>query len=87
MELSQALGYIATILFSIMYLPQIVKTLRIKSVKEISLPMFILGFIANIIALWYAILINQTPLIVKYTIALGVLGIYIIIYLKLRGRK
>jgi len=74
------LGWTATILFSLMYVPQIYKTLKTNSVKDVSLPMFVMGFIANIIALCYAILINQPPLQIKYILALIVICIYIGIY-------
>lgn len=87
MELSQILGYGATFLFSVMYVPQIIKTIKTKSISDISIPMFIVGFIANIDALIYATMIHQLPLQIKYTIALLALGIYIFIYYKIRGEK
>lgn len=84
MELSQILGYVATTMFSLMYLPQIFQTVKSKSVKDVSLPMFIVGFIANIDALVYATMIHQKPLQIKYTIALIVIGIYLVIYTRIR---
>lgn len=87
MELSQTLGYLATILFSIMYIPQVLQTLKSKSIVDVSAPMFIIGFIANLVALTYATMINQRPLQIKYIIALIVIGIYLIIYYKIRGKK
>lgn len=87
MELSQLLGYIATFLFSVMYIPQIIQTLKTKSIDDVSLSMFVVGFIANIDALAYATLIHQKPLQVKYTIALIAIGIYLWIYFKTRGKN
>lgn len=66
MKLIPFLGWLQTILFSIVVIPQIVKTSKIKKVDEISVWVFIISLIANIIALWYAILISQPPLIFKY---------------------
>lgn len=87
MELSQILGYLATTIFSIMYIPQIYKTLKLQSIDDVSLAMFIMGFVGNIIALIYAILIDQPPLIIKYIIALIVIGIYLGVYFKIKGQK
>ncbi len=70
MELSQILGYTATVIFSLMYIPQMMKTLKTKSIDDVSLPMFIMGFVGNIVALTYATMIKQPPLQVKYVIAL-----------------
>lgn len=87
MELSQVLGWTATILFSAMYIPQIWKTIKTKSVTDVSLPMFITGFIANIIAFCYATMINQKPLQIKYTIALLAITVYLVVYFKIKGKK
>ncbi len=87
MELSQILGYTATFLFSIMCIPQIMTTLKTNSVKDVSLSMFIIGFIANVIALFYAYLIGQTPLIIKYVVALIGIGIYLFVYFKVKYKN
>lgn len=86
MELSQALGWIATILFSAMYIPQMYKTIKTGSVDDVSLWMFIVGFIANIDALAYATLIHQQPLQIKYSIALFAIGIYLFVYYKIKQK-
>lgn len=66
-------------LFSIVLIPQIKKTLTCKNVDGISPWIYILTIVANIVALWYAILIEQVPLQVKYIIGLsmGVLSIWV----------
>lgn len=81
MNIDQMLGHIATILFSVMIIPQIIKTYRTKEIKDVSVGTYILCLIANIIALIYASLIVQWPLIIKYII--GILET--IIYLGLCG--
>lgn len=80
MELSQILGWIATFLFSIMIIPQMVKTIRSKDTSGVSLLLFIIFLAANIIALIYAILISQPPLIFKYTLAIATTVAYIGIF-------
>ena len=87
MDLSQILGWTATLLFSAMFIPQIHKAWTTKKVDDVSLPMFVTGFIANIIALCYATLIHQRPLQIKYTIALCAIGAYIWVHNKVRNSK
>ena len=80
MELSQVLGWVATGLFSLMIIPQMIKTIKSKNTKGVSLLLFLVFLVANIIALVYALLINQFPLILKYEIAILETLIYIIIF-------
>ena len=89
MDLAQILGWIATFLFSVMIVPQIVKTIRSKDTKGVSLLLFIIYLVANIIALTYALLIQQGPLVIKYIIAIDTTLVYIAIFLaySMRNRK
>ncbi len=80
MELSQILGWIATILFSIMIIPQMIKTFKSKSIDNVSLSLFIVYLFANFVALAYALLIAQSPLIIKYSIAIVTTMLYIVLY-------
>jgi MtN3 and saliva related transmembrane protein len=80
LEISQILGWTATIMFSLMLLPQIIKTIKTKSTEGVSISLFFIYLIANIIAIIYAFLINQPPLIIKYYIAIISAMIYITIY-------
>lgn len=72
--LAQTLGWIATFLFTVCYIPQIVKTIRSKTLGGLSVTLFVIQIIANIDALAYATLINQRPLQIKYTLALIMLS-------------
>lgn len=87
MELSQILGYVATFLFSIIMVPQVIKTLKRNSVKDISLSMLVISLLANGVALWYAVLIQQMPLMVKYIIAGTVMIAYLGLYFKIRSKE
>ena len=80
MELAQILGWTATILFSVMIIPQIIKTIKSRDTKGVSLLLFIIYLVANIIAIIYALLINQYPLIIKYAIAIVTTVFYIGIF-------
>lgn len=79
-DLSQILGWIATFLFSVMLIPQIIKTIRSKDTSGVSLFLFIIYLVANIIALLYAVLIDQQPLILKYIIAIITSIIYLCVF-------
>jgi MtN3 and saliva related transmembrane protein len=81
LELTQILGLVATILFSVMLIPQIIKTIKQKNTKGISLWLFLIFFLANIIALIYAFMINQLPLIIKYVLGITESIFYITIFL------
>ncbi|MEK6949880.1 MAG: SemiSWEET family transporter [Nanoarchaeota archaeon] len=81
MDVAQILGWIATFLFSIMVIPQMIKTIRSKDTSGVSLLLFIIFLIANLIALIYAIMISQPPLIIKYIIAIVTTIAYIAIFL------
>ena len=86
-DIAQILGWIATILFTIMIIPQMIKTLRSKDTSGVSLLLFIIYLIANFIALAYAIMIYQPPLIIKYILAIDTTVLYIAIYLLYVSRK
>ncbi|MBI5392777.1 PQ-loop repeat-containing protein [Candidatus Woesearchaeota archaeon] len=89
MDTAQILGWTATFLFSIMIVPQMIKTIKSKDTKGVSLLLFIIFLIANIIALIYAILITQPPLIIKYVIAIltTITYIGIFFYYSLKQKK
>jgi uncharacterized protein with PQ loop repeat len=72
--IAQTLGWIATFLFTVCYVPQIAKTLRTGKLDGLSITMLAVQFIANIVALEYAILIEQPPLVIKYVLAILFVG-------------
>ena len=82
MELADILGWTATTLFTVCYIPQMVKTYKTQTVAGLSFRLLLISFTANIVAFCYATLIKQPPLQVKYTLALLFLGVCIYLYLK-----
>lgn len=70
-----------------MIIPQMIRTIKLKDTQGVSLLMFIIFLIANIIALIYAFLIGQFPLIIKYILALVTTMIYIVLYVIYSQRK
>ena len=91
MELANILGWTATTLFTLCYVPQILKTHKTGTIEGLSFLLLAISFIANIIALCYATLIHQRPLQVKYTLALvflaATLSIYLRVYMKTKRQK
>lgn len=84
MRLSETLGWIATIFFTVCYIPQIIKTSKTKTVEGLSFLLLFIQFIANIVALWYSFLITQAPLQVKYVLGIVFLSICIVLYMKVK---
>lgn len=82
MQLINAIGFIAGALTTVAFLPQVIKTLVIKSSKDIALGLCVLNACAG--ALWttYGILVMKWPLIIPNAIGLA-LGLSLLI-LKLR---
>lgn len=80
--LTNILGWVNMLLFSLIALPQIIKTLKLKKVEGVSISVYWIMLIANIDAGIYAILINQLPLLVKYIFGFISAIIYLIIYYK-----
>ena len=73
-------------LFSIAIVPQIIKTIKTKTTTRVSDMLFIINLVANIIALVYAVLIDQLPLQIKYVVGISVSVIYLIVYYKYKFR-
>lgn len=82
MGLTDILGWAATVLFTICYIPQIIKTYKSNTVAGLSFRLLFISLLGNIIALWYAIRIKQAPLQIKYLFAIGFLLICIYLYLR-----
>jgi uncharacterized protein with PQ loop repeat len=90
MDLAQILGWTATLLFTVCYIPQIIKTLTTRTVDGLSFWLLFIQLIANVVALAYATLIAQTPLQVKYVLAMAFLmvtiGVFLRVYYQTRGK-
>ena len=80
--LTTAIGLLATILTTLAYLPQAIKTWRTRSTADLSLPMFLLMTVG--VGLWfvYGLIIGDLPLIAANGVTLLLSGS--ILYCKLR---
>lgn len=86
-NMEQVLGWTATALFTVCYIPQIMKTYRTKTIDGLSFRLLLISFIGNIVALCYAFMIKQPPLQIKYILAMVFLGGCIYLYLKVYFQK
>lgn len=79
------LGFVAGAMTTIAFLPQVIKTLRLKETKDISLGFCFLNSLAGTAWLIYGILIGSLPLMVNVSIALA-LGLALL-FLKLKYKS
>lgn len=63
MDFVDLLGYSAGAITSLTFLPQVIKTWKLKSAKDVSLWMFIIAAINEIMWVWYGILLNNWVII------------------------
>jgi MtN3 and saliva related transmembrane protein len=80
-----AVGYIALIVTSLAWLPQVMKTMKTKSTKDLSLGTFALLFTGAILWLVYGIYINDRPLITAHGVTALLTGL--VFYYTLISRK
>jgi MtN3 and saliva related transmembrane protein len=85
MNLVDIIGFAAGILISINLIPQIIHTLKTKSVEDISIWMFLIYDLG--LALWvtYGIVINSLPVLIMDGLAF--LGSLFMTYIKLKYNK
>ena len=81
MQWTEACGYLGSLLSSITFLPQVIKTWKTKSAGDLSLLMLFIVFISTIVWLVYAFALNLLPVIICNSIVC-VLSIFLL-YFKL----
>ena len=74
---AETIGYIATTLSVISFIPQAIKSWKTRSTKDVSLQMYVIFTISQLLWLVYGILINSWPLIIAnaiiFTLSLSIL--------------
>ena len=83
--MAQYLGYIAGVLTTFCYIPQIIRVFRLKSAKEISLLFTVLLLIGVAVWLVYGIFLTLYPIIIWN--AIGVVIVAMLLYAKLKYGK
>jgi MtN3 and saliva related transmembrane protein len=82
MTAADILGYAAGALTAFTFLPQVLKTWKEKSAKDVALNMFIIAFVNEIMWLVYGIMINNWIIIATNAVMLAMSGIMIVLKLK-----
>lgn len=71
MEVIQIIGVTAGLCTSSATIPQIVRTLKTREAKDVSLVMFLVLMLGNALWIYYGIKKSDTPIIVTSCLALG----------------
>jgi len=81
-NLSEAVGYIAGFLATAAFLPQVIKTIRDRSVKDISLGMYVL--LCSGVSFWllYGFLISSWPVIISNLVTLVLSAAILVLKIK-----
>ena len=82
MDYNQILGLIAGGLTTVAFLPQVIKTWKSKSAKNLSLAMFFVFALGTLLWLIYGIIIQQLPIILANSITLALASV--LLYFKVR---
>jgi MtN3 and saliva related transmembrane protein len=77
-------GYIASAITVLTFLPQVIKTWKEKSAKDISLMMFLIAISNEILWIFYGVMIKNDVIIITNIIMLAMAST--MVYLKLRYR-
>jgi MtN3 and saliva related transmembrane protein len=87
MEFTLIIGNIAAVLTSISFLPQVIKIIKTKDTKSISLPMYILFVLGITLWLIYGILKNDFPIIMANIVTIIFASIILFYKIKAVTRK
>lgn len=82
MSIADIIGYTAGAITSLTFLPQVIKTWKEKSAKDVSLLMFIIAALNEVLWIVYGILLNNWVIIATNVVVLSMS--LCMIYLKLR---
>ena len=80
----QIVGYIASAITVLTFLPQVIKTWKEKSAKDISLMMFLIAIANEILWIVYGVMINNDVIIATNIVMMAMAST--MVYLKLRYR-
>lgn len=73
------LGYSATVIFTLLFIPQVIKTTKTKSAKDLSFLFLLFNLIGCCLMIPYALILNLNPILISNCIML-VLNFYLIIF-------
>ena len=83
MELAQIIGLVAAFLTTAAFVPQVIRTLKTKSTRDISLGMFTMMFTGTALWLVYGLMIDELPVILANSVSVClsfIIFFFILIY-------
>jgi len=77
-DLTTTIGLVAAFLTTVAFLPQVIKTWKTKSAKDLSLGMFLIFSTGVLLWLIYGLLVNDLPIILAniFTLSLSTIILY-----------
>lgn len=81
----QILGYAACAVTALTFLPQVLKTWKEKSAKNVSLLMFIIAFVNEVMWIAYGALRNDMVIVITNVIMISMCSVMIALKLKYRN--
>ena len=82
LDLRELIGYAAGLLATLAFLPQVAKTVRDRSVKDISLGMYVLFCTGVTLWLLYGFLISSWPVIISNFVTLILSGTVLVLKIR-----
>ncbi len=79
------LGYAACVVTALTFLPQVVKTWKEKSAKNVSLMMFVIAFVNEVMWIAYGVLRSDNVIIITNVIMITMCSVMITLKLKYRN--
>lgn len=80
----QIIGFLAAVLTTVSFLPQVIRVVKTHSTKDISLAMFIIFCTGIFLWLIYGIKIGDTPIIIANAVTFILAGIILVFKLKFK---
>ncbi|HRP02209.1 MAG TPA: SemiSWEET transporter [Candidatus Kapabacteria bacterium] len=72
-------GYLAAVFTTFSFVPQVIKVMKDKQTRSISLPMYIIFSVGVLLWLIYGLILNSLPIIIANLLTL-ILAIIILVY-------
>lgn len=85
MDITEVIGLLAGFLTTIPFIPQVIKTWRSRSAKDLSLGMFLLFWSGILLWLIYGVIIENTPIIIANGFTLALASIILIFKFRFNG--
>ncbi|GHS91694.1 hypothetical protein FACS1894139_16900 [Planctomycetales bacterium] len=82
MEIFEIIGFIAAIFSTISFVPQVYKTWKTKSARDVSMPMFVIYAISTLLWMTYGFGVNSRPVYIANIIVTVLATTQIILKIK-----